>query len=284
MKHIIPLLLLQLLLFMSGVPTHAQRTKSSLKSGEQRKAEKGLKDNRYFFYFINSSVTNFGTDEEKKRFKEAVQRDIISQLLYMRFMFPESYGEIRKTQKILIDLYRATLLRDIDASRELLNQFAPVIINFHDNTAIEYLRLGYRDLKVAQTYLTMADNFREKLYSMKLYKYVHAIKNAKHGKRYGFVAMLLTIDLMEVQREASKYSQYEFTHQILDTKARIKGISFEDLEKRLTEIPPPDKREYYRTVYLDSYYRTNIKKSLYDEIWEQPHLNEIKEYQEYLNE
>ncbi|MBN1531973.1 MAG: hypothetical protein JXA20_04865, partial [Spirochaetes bacterium] len=54
---------------------HAQRTRSSLSAGEQRNAEKGLRDNRYFFFFINSSVTNHGTDEEKRIFTEAIRRD-----------------------------------------------------------------------------------------------------------------------------------------------------------------------------------------------------------------
>jgi hypothetical protein len=278
------LLLVQFITISGHEYAYPQRVRSSLRSGEQRNAEKGLKDNRYFFYFINSSISNFGSDDEKKLFKEAIQRDIISQLMYMRFMFPESFAEIRKAQRILIDLYRVTLKNDIKASKDLLNQFAPVVIATKDKSALEYLRLGYRDMRVAQTYLTMADSYRENLYSLRLYKYTHAIKKAKLGKRYAFRAILLSLDLMALSKEASNDDSYERGNEILGAKARIKRITFEELEKRLSEIPPPEKKEYYRTIHLDNYYQTNAQKSFYDVIWEKPDLHEIKEYKEYLSE
>ena len=60
-------LFIVIFIFMTTInPGYAQRTKSSQNAGEQRKAEKGLKDNKYFLYFIDPSVTNFGGDEEKK--------------------------------------------------------------------------------------------------------------------------------------------------------------------------------------------------------------------------
>lgn len=283
-RNIFILVLIQYIAISGQEHVHAQRVKTSLKAGEQRKAEKGLKDNRYFFYFINSSISNFGSEAEKKLFKEAIQRDLISQLLFMRFMFLESFDEIRKAQRILIDLYRITLKKDIKASKDLLNQFAPTVIASKDKSALGYLGLGYRDMRVAQTYLAMADSYRESLYSMRLYKYVHAIKKAKHGRRYAFRAILLSLDLLALQMESSEDDVYWRGNQILDAKARVKGITFEELEKRLSEIPPAEKREYYRTIHLDNFYRTNAQKSFYDLIWETPDLHEIKEYKEYLRE
>jgi hypothetical protein len=283
-RNIFILVLMQVIAISGLEHVHAQRVKSSLKAGEQRNAEKGLKDNRYFFYFINSSISNFGTAEHKKLFKEAIQRDLISQLLYMRFMFLESFAEIRKAQRILVDLYRVTLKKDIKASKDLLNQFAPTVIASKDKSALGYLGLGYRDMKVAQTYLAMADNYRESLYSLRLYKYVHAIKKAKHGRRYAFRAILLSLDLLALHKERSEDYVYERGDEILHVKARIKGITFEELEKRLSEIPPAEKTEYYRTIHLDNFYRTNAQKSFYDVIWETPDLHEIKEYKEYLRE
>ena len=241
----------------------AQRTKSSLSAGEQRHAEKGLKDNRYFFYFINSSISNLGSDEEKAIFKEAIQRDIIAQLLYMKFQFHDSFLEIRKSQKLLIDLYRLTLKRDIKITRELLNGFAPRVVESGNDRARHYLKLGYRDVVHSNSDMLMGDNYRENLYSMRLYKYTRAIKMAKHGKRYAFFS------LFESGIEPSaKINKWGF-------------LSFEELEKKIVESTE-DNKDYFQTIHYDNYYRARADKSFYDSIWENPLLNEIPEYSEYL--
>ena len=169
---------------------YAQRTKSSQSAGEQRKAEKGIKDNRYFLYFLDPSVTNFGTDEEKKIFTETSQRDFISQLLFLKFQFKESYSEIRKIQETLIDLYRNMLNKDISLAKSLLNEIAPKVVNSGDVKALSYLKLGYRDQRTAEILMKMADNYRETLYSVKLREYIKAIKSVKHGRRYAILSMI----------------------------------------------------------------------------------------------
>lgn len=254
-----------LLLILAAVPLsdlYAQRTKSSGSSGEQRSSEKGLKDNRYFFYFINTSVTNFGTDEEKKIFKEAVQRDFIAQLLYMKFKFHDSFVEIRKSQKLLIDLYRMIIIKETAAGRELLNSFAPETLKKNDFTSRSYLKYGYRDQSEAAVFMGMADSYREKLYSMRLYMYVRAIKYAKHGKRYAFLSAI-----------ESKRTPVE--------KKRPLSLKFDELMKNISEISP-EKKDQFSLIHLDNYYRSKDPKSLFDRIWESPDLADIPEYKEYL--
>jgi len=242
----------------------AQRTKTSQRAGEQRKAETGLKDNRYFFYFIDSSISNLGTGEEKKLFREAIQRDILAQLLYMKFQFKESYGEIRKAQRILIDLYGKTLARDIGIAGELLNGFAPRVIELKDVRARGYLHLGYRDMKSAQTAMMIGDNITEKLYSMRLYQYVRAIKLAKHAKRYAFLSLIEISTPREERRPVNNYS-------------------FGGIEERLTKIGPDDSRERHLLIHWDNYYRAKTSKSFYDEIWDNPALQELEDYKSYLS-
>ncbi len=185
-KTIIILLLIVGFSFNSS----AQRTKSSLSAGQQVFAEKGLRDNRYFFYFLNASISNLGSDANKKLFKEAIQRDMLSQMLYLKFFFSDSFKELRKAQKILVDLYREILTNDIYNTVVLLKTFAPLVIKTKSYSAKHYLRLGFRDAAVAKIKMSMADNYREDLYSMRLYEYVRPIKKAKHGKRYAFYAAL----------------------------------------------------------------------------------------------
>lgn len=262
------------ILFHSGI-VMAQRTKSSLSAGKQRNAEKGLKDNRYFFYFINMSITNLGTDDEKKMFKEAIQRDIIAQNLYMKFMFGESFAEILKSQKILIDLYQRTLNKDIGMARKLLNGFAPGVIRANDYLARHYLHLGYRDATDASIDLLMADNFDERLYSMRLYRYSKAIKKVKHGKRYALFALL-----------QNKYSQDKKKglgpDSVRDKKKEFGRHTYDELKKLIAEASGGDQRDYYLLIHTDNYYRSKDEKSFYDRIWDKPDLTEIKEYEEYL--
>jgi hypothetical protein len=243
---------------------HAQRTKSSQRAGEQVKAEKGLRDNRYFFYFINSSISNFGSDEEKRLFKEAIQRDILAQLLFMRFQFHEAFTEIRKSQKLLVNLYGITLKRDIGASKSLLDEFAPAVIESKDHAARTYLWLGYRDMKSAGVNMLMGDNFREALYSMRLYQYVKAIKLAKHGKRFALLA--------KIEQSAPSGN----------TRGRS-SKDFDEIDKEIQRIFPPVRLEYYRRIHMDNYYRSGDAKSFYDIIWDNPAIQDLEEYRRYLS-
>ncbi|MBP7738419.1 MAG: hypothetical protein KA369_20765 [Spirochaetes bacterium] len=274
-RYCINLIVLATVIFCIVTPAGAQRTKSSLSAGKQRNAEKGLKDNRYFFYFINMSITNLGTDEEKKHFKEAIQRDIIAQNLYMKFMFGESFDEILKSQKILIDLYRKTLRKDIAMARQLLNGFAPAVVRTNDYLARHYLRLGYRDATDAGIDLLMADNFDERLYSMRLYRYSKAIKKVKHGKRYALFSLLQT----KYYEDKKKGIGVEG---VRDRKKEFGRHTYDELKKLITEASAPDRRDNLLLIHTDNYYRSKDEKSFYDIIWDKPDLTEIKEYNEYM--
>ena len=255
--------LFTLAIVTAGTDLAAQRTKSSLSAGNQRNAEKGLKDNRYFFYFINSSITNLGTDEEKKMFREAIQRDIIAQQLYMKFLFLESFREIRHAQKILIELYRVTLARDIGSARGLLNGFAPSVVKSKGHLARHYLRLGYRDTEDARIDMVMADNFQENLYSMRLYRYSKAIKKVKHGRRYAFFSMLEATTTRTDRRELGRHN-------------------YDELKEMIGSASEPDRKERHLLIHADNYYLPYEGMSFYDRVWDSPNLGEIPEYEEYL--
>lgn len=264
---------------------YGQKTKSSQRAGEQVKAEKGLKDNRYFFYFINPSVTNNGTATEKKKFKEAIQRDIIAQLLYMRFHFQESYVEIRKSQKLLVDTYRALLIRDVNDSRALLNSFAHDVFRSGDTDARGYLKFGYRDLKVSLMYLGMGDNIRNSQYSMRLNKYVEAIKTAKHGLRYALLARLKS---QEINNQDTLPGP--LYHSLRDTIISFqkatenqdeRTIAFNDIRRKIMLLTPGNEQKKYLLIHYDSYYRTPEQQTFYEDIWADPRLDDIDDYKHY---
>ncbi|HQA53879.1 MAG TPA: hypothetical protein PK419_13605, partial [Spirochaetota bacterium] len=77
----------------------AQKAASSTRAGVQRFAQKGLKDNRYYIYYINSTITNFGSEEDRTKFEGIIRRDILCQVMYLKFDFRAAYRQIRKNQK-----------------------------------------------------------------------------------------------------------------------------------------------------------------------------------------
>ncbi len=280
----------------------AQRTKSSLKAGEQRNAQKGLKDNQIFFHFINSSVTNTGNDEQIKLFKEAVQRDMIARILYMKFAFHESWTEIRRSQSLLIELYRITLKKDISSARTLLGGFAPPVITAGNHRSKHYLRLGYRNAVEAEQFMAMGDSFTERLYSMRLYKYTHAIKKAKLSRRYAFLAALeqngagknpdeirIKIDQIYTRmhtsgEEKTKELRKELSaarKELVDANMELGHLGFSALKDMISELPGAAESGY-TTYHYDNYYRTPDGGTLFDKVWDNPQLDSIPEYAEYL--
>ena len=158
------IILIFILIILFSVPAFSQRTKSSLSAGEQRHAERGLKHNRYFFTFINSTVSNSGTNREKELFTEAARRDLLARILYMKFQFHDAFIEVKKSQSILIDLMQIITAREKEGSTQLLNEFAPYILKSGDKAARKYLSLGYRSSNEAGKVMIMADNLPERNY------------------------------------------------------------------------------------------------------------------------
>ena len=259
MKRIITFLLI-LLLF--PISSFSQKAASSTKAGVQRNAEKGLKDNRYFLYYINFTISNYGTAEEKQKYEDIIKRDILSQFFYLRFIFGDAYKNIRIAQKNLIDLYKAKIESETIAIKQVINDFAPLAINSQDAKAKHYLRMGYRELTYSRIEATMSDNYKLTLYSMRLYKYVRSLKHLKEAKRYAFLARI-RIDLSE------------------NEKIKDKRLTFSEIEEKINLFATDDKKDFYKLMHYDSYYKCPNGKSDYDKIWENPRLNEYAPFLEY---
>ncbi|MGL4369177.1 MAG: hypothetical protein ACRCUT_05825, partial [Spirochaetota bacterium] len=194
---------------------------------------------------------------------ETVQRDIMSQFLYLKFYFYESFSEIRKTQRRLIDLYRELLNSDIDMTKAQLDRFAPAVISSDDPLAREYIRLGYRETVNTRIEMGMADNYRQSLYSMRLYKYVKAVKRIKEAKKYAFYALI-----------RARMTDEE--------KQKNKTITFSDIDSRLGDLVPKEELDAFRTMNADSFYRTLKAETDYDAVWKNPDLDSLPDFQKYL--
>lgn len=250
----------------------AQRTKSSQSAGEQRKAEKGLKDNERFFYFINFSVSNVSVEEERVICRKAILYDMFAKFLYMKFKFKDSYENIRKTQELLISLYRMVLHREIDEGKKLLDTVSPGPILKDDYVSKHYCNLGYTNNEQARMYMVMADSYRTTLYSMRLYKYIQALKKAKQAKRYALLAYIAF--------------NHKESHSRIENKQNVgnEPYIYSYMKTKIESIKDENEKNYLLKVLADSYYRLINNYSFYDDVWSNGSLQELPEYADYQKE
>ncbi|MDH7552153.1 MAG: hypothetical protein QHH74_00700 [Spirochaetota bacterium] len=250
----------------------AQRTKSSQSAGEQRKAEKGLKDNERFFYFVNFSVSNVSVEEERIICRKAILYDMFAKFLYMKFKFKDSYENIRKTQELLISLYRMVLHREIDEGKKLLDTVSPGPILKDDYVSKHYCNLGYTNNEQARMYMVMADSYRTTLYSMRLYKYIQALKKAKQAKRYALLAYIAFNNKDSNSR--------------LENKKNVgnEPYIYSYMKTKLESVKDENEKNYMLKVLADSYYRLIDNYSFYDDVWSNGSLQELPEYADYQKE
>lgn len=258
----IPSILVILILIIQ--PLFSQRTKSSLSAGNQRHSEKSLKDNRYFFDFINTTITNSGTAEEKELFIEGARRDLIARMLYMKFSFNPAMNEIRSTQLLLIKLFRIIAVREIEDATLILNEIAPEVLKTENKASKKYMSLGYRSVDWAKKVMIMSDNLPEKNYSIKIYEYVKAIKNAKYCKRFGIIA-LIENRIPPEKRGKINYNKFDNVKNLIDQFI-------------------PENQEKYNKIHFDNYYKIENSDSVYDKFTSSPELDKIPEYKNYMIE
>lgn len=257
------LILLVLLLSLNTAILFAQRTKSSLSAGEQRHAERSLKNARYFIEFLDSTITNSGSEEEKKIYLEAIRRDTISRIMYMKFAFHESFAETKKSHLLLIDLFKKTINREIDSARSMLNRFAAEVLRKRERQSRKYIALGYRSIKWSEKTLIMADNLPERNYSIRIYEYVNSLKRAKYAKRYAILSLI-----------HSRVENYN--------RLKIDYRGYENVKKHIITYLPEMKDEILN-VHRDNYYQLT-KDSQYLSILKNPGLDQIPEYKNYLRD
>ena len=93
------------------------------------------------------------------------------------------------------------------------------------------------------SFFKMADHYRETLYSMRLYQYVRAIKDAKHGKRYAFYSKLEAVSPYDIKREWGY-------------------LPFEELEKNISGLSE-EKKDFYTLIHYDNYYRCESREVIF---------------------
>lgn len=256
-------LIITLICTLCPLQIYSQKASSSIVAGEQKKAEKGLKDNRLFIYYLDSTIVNCANETETNLFVDAVKHDLVAQFYYLRFSFTDSFREIRITQKLLIDIYVRLIDSELKETKIFLNSFASKVINSQDQKASLYLRLAYRNLAVCRQEKIMADNYKKSLYSLRLHKYVKSMISLKEAKRYGVAAYLQSIEPAKLNLHQGHFS-FDFIMKIIDDNAE------------------PEYKETMKVMHYDSYYMFKTNESVHAKIWDDPQLDEYEPYRKYL--
>jgi len=183
-------------------------------------SEKIIKDNHYFITFINTGVSNFGSEEQKKNLYKAQQFDHNARLYHVALDFKHTFIEVRKSHVAMRDLYYDMLQNTyIKTTLEMLDAIAPQIIASKDAKAARFIQLAYRDLQDCRRYVRFGRNLNKFLYSMKIRYYIDAVKLIRRSKRYGILA------LMEINTPYEDKAEYKT--QTLDEA--IRKVEAEDL-------------------------------------------------------
>jgi hypothetical protein len=158
-------------------------------STDQTTTERILGENKYFVYFADVCITNFG-EAKTEQFKDIYQLHFNAEVSFLQSDYKGAYKRVYKSQEKEAELM-ADILKNsyLENSKDILDQIAPDIIRSKQARAKLYLTLAYRDRAVAVNYFTIGEASNPRLYSYKLYKYVDAINMARRAKRYGFLAL-----------------------------------------------------------------------------------------------
>ncbi|MBV6492046.1 MAG: hypothetical protein LDLANPLL_00035 [Turneriella sp.] len=153
--------------------------------------DKIIGENKRFIDFINISVSNFANIDHLADFRAASLEHYKANREFLSGHYKETHAHIRKSQFILKDLYYAVLENYYQKdAREMLERNSAMIIETKDVRAKHLMRLGYRDLKVADIYKHKGYNHNIHLYSTKIWFYIDAIKYARQAKRYALLAII----------------------------------------------------------------------------------------------
>ncbi|HRP68324.1 MAG TPA: hypothetical protein PLY93_02210 [Turneriella sp.] len=176
--------LLWILFLASAIPLFAN-------SPDRAFCDKILGENKRFIDFINVPISNFADLEELADFRNAALEHYTAHKEFLSGHYPKTHAHIRNSQRILKDLYYKVLGKYYQKdAREMLERNSAMIIETRDVRAKHLMKLGYRDLKVADIYKQKGYNHNIHLYSTKIWFYIDAIKYARQAKRYALLAII----------------------------------------------------------------------------------------------
>ncbi|TGK17893.1 hypothetical protein EHO61_10505 [Leptospira fluminis] len=216
--------------------------------------EHGLKENEFHLKAINSSISNFGTPEEKAFYKRCIQHHIETFTLYLQFDLPHSYDEMRQTQRLLARLYSGTVENFRLKVRQELDILSKYALRTSDAEARHHLEMGYRELGAAIAKKTIAENTRPYLPGIKTQYLYESLKLLKQSRKY---TVLLSLKFLS------------------DFQPDLQSFEFEEIYNEINRAMFT-KADRYARIHFDNNFMIFNAENQYESTWENPALEELE--------
>lgn len=226
----------------------------SNKSTQLIKVTLGMKENYGHLRSISPSVSNFGTESEKILFRRALQHHIETELLQLQMDLGKGFDELRRTQKIMIQLFLKVVESNIDRSENDLIRLTRISNRLEKTNTHHYLSMGFREIAVAKKKVLTAKNSHPLIYINKIRDLSYALQSIKQAQKYVVLLALL---------HEGEYDSDEETENDFDAlKLEIKRVV-------------PKKSDYYIRCHYDNNFKIYDSEDLFETIWNEPNLHEL---------
>ncbi|WP_210416308.1 adhesin OmpL37 family surface protein [Leptospira idonii] len=213
----------------------------------------GVEENQLILKSIDSTVSNFGDEEDKKLYKRCIQHYLEFQGLHTAGNYASAYVRVRHTQKLLILLYERMLSKNITKVRLELNRLGRNARGKEKTQTNAFLRLGLRDLAEAEQKLIFAKNTRPYLYLLKLREMLFSLKILKHsGKFVVFLALLHDADF----------------------PVELESVDFQTINDEILRSMTENK-DLFLTFHWDNHFKTLIGDGVYTQTMHTPDMEEL---------
>ncbi|WP_411823370.1 adhesin OmpL37 family surface protein [Leptospira sp. 'Mane'] len=213
----------------------------------------GAEENQLILKSIDSSVSNFGDEEEKKLYKRCIQHYIEFQSLHTAGDYGKAYESVRNTQRLLVILYDRILTKNILSTRLEINRLARIAKGKERTETNAFLRLALRDLSEAEQKLIIAKNTRPYLYLLKLRDMLFGLKILKHSARFVILLALLHNTDFPIEIETTNFDSL-----------------YEDIDRAISKD-----KEKYLTIHWDNHFKTYIGDGIYTMTMYEPNMEEL---------
>ncbi|TGL63453.1 adhesin OmpL37 family surface protein [Leptospira sarikeiensis] len=218
------------------------------------RVERGLKQNEFHLKAINSTISNYGTEEDKALYRRCLQHHIETFTLYLQFDLGHSYDEMRQTQRLLVLLYSKVVEASATTVRRELDFLSKYALRTKDAEARHHLEMGYREYGASNQKKIIADNTRPYLPGIKTQYLYESLKLLKQSREYVILLSLKFLSDFEPDLQTTEFEEiYNEINRAMFTKA-----------------------DHYSRIHFDNHFNIYNAANLYESTWENPGLQELE--------
>ncbi|TGK01262.1 hypothetical protein EHQ53_08870 [Leptospira langatensis] len=218
------------------------------------RVERGLKQNEFHLKAINSTISNYGSEEDRALYRRCLQHHIETFTLYLQFDLAHSYDEMRQTQRLLVVLYSRVVESSAMVVRRELDYLAKYALRTQDAEARHHLEMGYREFGASNQKKVIALNHRPNLPGIKTQYLYESLKLLKQSREY---VTLLSLKFLS------------------DFEPDLRSSEFEEIYNEINRAMFT-KSDHYAKIHFDNHFVIYNAENLYESTWQNPGLQELE--------